>query len=55
MSQFSFLQEMEKKMNNKRLEIYKKLTDLGKKITNLNISELQKLDNRKENLSLIHI
>ena len=41
---------MEKKMNNKRLEIYKKLTDLGKKITNLNISELQKLDNRKENI-----
>ena len=37
-------------MNNKRLEIYKKLTDLGKKITNLSISELQKLDNRKENI-----
>lgn len=37
-------------MIKKRSEIHKELIDLGNKITNINISELQKSDNLKENI-----
>ena len=37
-------------MINKRSEIYNKLTDLGNKITNTNIAELQQSDNLEENI-----